>query len=293
MSWLYVQIDLGDLEPEPIERALASLGALSIAYSDGGDQPILEPNPGIVPLWKNVRIAALFDKGLSETTVRLAVAASIGPGPMLPMQFSILEKQDWLTNWQESLRPMKFGPHFWVCPLKTACPDPDSVSIRISPGLAFGSGLHPTTALCLEWLGNQQIDGTSVLDFGCGSGILGIASLALGANRVTAVDHDEQALAAARDNARHNQCLDRIRTVSADQLDAVDTFDIILANILSDTLIQLAPTLKRHCRPGARIALSGILASQAGAVSSAYEQWVALEPPQERDDWVILTGTVA
>ena len=205
MSWLHVQIDLDDIQPEPVEQALAGLGAKSIAYSNGGNEAILEPAPGVTALWKNVRITALLDKDLSETAVRLAVAASIAPARIPPIRFSILEEQDWLAKWQKSLRPMRFGPHFWVCPPETTCPDPQGISIRISPGLAFGSGFHPTTALCLEWLAIQQIDEKSVLDFGCGSGILGIASLALGASRVTAIDHDEQALTATRNNARQNR----------------------------------------------------------------------------------------
>jgi ribosomal protein L11 methyltransferase len=286
MNWLHVQIDLFDIEPEPVERALVSLGATSITFSDGGDEPILEPDPGGTPLWNNVRIAALLDEDLSETRVRLAVAASIGPARMPPIRFSILEEQDWLANWRESLRPMQFGAHFWICPPRISCPDPNGIVVRISPGLAFGSGFHPTTALCLEWLTNLQIDEKSVLDFGCGSGILGIASLALGAGQVTAIDHDEQALAATRDNARYNQCIDRIRAISGDQLDAADTFDVIMANILSETLIQLAPSLRDHCRSGARIALSGI-------VSNAYEQWFALDPPVEKDDWIMLSGIAA
>ena len=201
MTWLEVRIDLGKLRVEPIERALLDIGAVTIEYSDAADDPIFEPAPGTTPLWNATQISALFEDGVSETLIRLAVAQSIAPVPMPSMHFAIIEDQDWVANWRRDLSPMQFGQHLWICPTGIAGPDDEAMVVTIEPGLGFGTGSHATTRLCLEWLSQRQLQKKTVLDFGCGSGILGIASLALGASQVTAVDIDEHALTATRDNA--------------------------------------------------------------------------------------------
>jgi len=292
MNWLQVRIDLGKLRVEPIERALLDIGAVTIEYSDAADDPIFEPEPGTTPLWNAMQIAALFENCVSETLIRLAVAQSITPAPMPNMHFAIIEDQDWVTNWQRDLSPMQFGQHLWICPTGIAAPDDKAMVVTIEPGLGFGTGSHATTRLCLEWLSRQQLQKKTVLDFGCGSGILGIASLALGASRVTAVDIDEHALTAARDNARRNDCLAQLQVLPAQHLNPIARFDVIMANILSSTLIELEPNLRIYSQSGAHIGLSGILTSQADEVVSAYEKWIDLKCSAEQDDWVILTGTV-
>jgi ribosomal protein L11 methyltransferase len=292
MNWLQVRINLGEIQVGPVEQALLHMGAVSIEYSDAGDNPIFEPTPGTTPLWNTTQISALFEGGVSETAIQLIVATAIAPTPMPGIHFAILEDQNWVTNWRRDLPPMQFGQHLWICPPGRICPDDQAIAVTMEPGLGFGTGSHATTRLCLEWLSQLQLREKTVLDFGCGSGILGIASLALGASRVTAVDIDAHALTATRENARRNHCLSRMQVVSADCLDPIASFDLIVANILSSTLIGLEPDLRGHSQPGTDIALSGILTSQADDVICAYEQWIRFQRSAEHDDWVILTGTV-
>ena len=291
MSWLQVRIDLGELRAGPIEQALLDIGAVTIEYSDAGNNPIFEPTPGTTPLWNTTQISALFEDGVTETAIQLEVAKSIAPTAMPSMHFAIIEDQNWVANWQRDLSPMQFGERLWICPSGTACPDDKAKVVTIEPGLGFGTGSHPTTRLCLEWLSQRQLRNKTVLDFGCGSGILGIASLALGASEGAAVDIDEQALTATRENARRNDCLAQLRVLSAECLEAITSFDLIVANILSSTLIKLEPDFRAYSRPGADIVLSGILTSQADEVVRAYEQWINLSCSAQQDDWVILTGT--
>jgi ribosomal protein L11 methyltransferase len=292
-SWLQVQIDLGDIPPGPLEHALLELGAVSIEYGDAGDEPIFEPDPDTTPLWQYIRITALFNAGASEIDVRLAIAGSTSADNSPFVRFSIVEEQDWVSKWKQSLQPTMFGANLWICPPDTPCPAPGGVAVTMEPGLAFGTGSHPTTALCLDWLATQPLADKSILDYGCGSGILGIAGIALGARQVTAVDIDRQALTATHENALRNQFANRIRIQPSDLLDTSERFDVIVANILSGTLVELAPVLKAHSRSGTRIALSGILTSQISDVSDAYREWVTFNPSVTRREWAIMVGTAA
>ena len=211
---------------------------------------------------------------------------------MPTMHFESVADQDWIENWQQSLQPMRFGRNLWICPSGSKCPEPDGTVIELDPGLAFGTGSHPTTALCLDWLANSAHHDGTVLDYGCGSGILSIAALVLGANRVLGVDLDEQALRATRDNADRNQVAERLDIARPEAASNEGEFDRIVANILSGTLIDLATELRGFCRTGTHIALSGILTDQTDSVTAAYRPWVEFEPPIERDNWVLLSGTV-
>lgn len=292
MSWLQVRIKLAEMQAETVAQALLEMGALAIEYSDAGDNPIFEPDPGCTPLWDKTQISALFDGGISQTAIQLVVAKSIVPTPIPQIHFALLDDRNWVKEWQRKLSPMQFGEHLWICPPGHLCPDARATVVTMEPGLGFGTGAHATTRLCLEWLSRQTLRGKTILDFGCGSGILGIAGLLLGASQVTAVDIDEHALTATRDNARQNGCLPQLRILSANCLDPITGFDVIVANILSRTLIELEPKLRAYSHSGADIVLSGILTSQAGEVASAYEKWVNLRRLAEQDDWVILTGKV-
>jgi ribosomal protein L11 methyltransferase len=290
-SWLQVQVELGDIPPDPIEQALLKLGAVSIELTDAGDQPIWEPDPDTTPLWQKVRITALFSADTSETVIRIAIAGSTTTDRPPVTRFSIVEDKDWVREWTQSLEPTLFGDHLWICPPGTALSDSDGIAVTMEPGLAFGTGSHPTTALCLDWLAHESVQDKTILDFGCGSGILGIAGVALGAAHVTAVDIDKQALTATLENAKRNQCVNRLHIQQSDLIDATQKFDVIVANILSRTLIEFAPALRAHCRSGTRIALSGILTSQIGEVSDAYRQWVDFDPAVSRLEWAILAGS--
>jgi len=292
MNWLKVHIDLQSGDPAPVEQALIELGAVSIELSDAADHPILEPAPGAAPLWPKLCISALFDADIEKTAIRLAVVGALDTESLPAMRFEPLTDRDWIENWRQTLHPVRFGRNLWICPTGCDCPDPDGTVIELDPGLAFGTGSHPTTALCLDWLANRDDHGGPVLDYGCGSGILSIAALVLGAERVLSVDLDEQALQATRDNAVRNHVAGRLTIVRPETACAGHQYDHVVANILSGTLIELAAELKRYCHSGTRIALSGILADQTASVTAAYRPWVEFEQPIERDDWVLLSGTV-
>jgi len=292
MAWLKAQIDVDEARVEPLEAMLTVLGAVAIELADAADEPIVEPAPGATPLWRRVRLTALFEPSMGETKIRLAVASVAEPGALPPVTFGVVEDEDWVAKLRDELTPLRFGKNLWVCPTGKACPDPLGTAITMEPGLAFGTGTHPTTSLCMDWLATSPPAGVAVLDFGCGSGILSIASLALGATHVTAVDIDEQAVAATGRNARRNPGSDRLAVMQSDRLDDSQTFDVVVANILSGTLIELAPVLRKHCRTGTTIALSGILTEQAETVTDAYRRWCAMNVPVEREGWILLTGTV-
>ena len=289
MNWLQVQIDLGELDPEPVEAALLDLGAVSVWLSDAADEPILEPGPGETPLWRHIRLTGLMRADINPDFVRLGIAAAVRPAGLPEMRFETLAERDWIAAWQQSLTPVMFGQGLWICPHGSSAPESASAVVWLDPGLAFGTGSHPTTALCLEWLAGIDNPG-DVLDFGCGSGILALAAAALGAKRIWAIDNDPQALLATRENAIRNGCAMQLTIAEPAQLSSDQQFDTVVANILSGTLISLASTLAAHCRPGGRIALSGILEHQAASVTAAFKPWVQFTSPQIRDGWVLLTG---
>ena len=291
-SWLQVQFDLGGRSPEPVELALQSLGALSIEYQNAGTQEILEPAPGTAPLWPAVRISALLDPQTDSMAVRKAISAAVAPAPPPELCFRHVADRDWILEWQDQLEPLRFGERLWVCPAGQASPDPAATSVALTPGLGFGTGSHPTTAICLEWLAAQTLQDQTVLDYGCGSGIIAIAALALGARSATGVDIDPQALAASRANAERNACLDRLDLYAPADLPAIRRFDVVVANILCDPLVALSAVLRSRVRPGTRVALSGILTTQAPVIRDAYREWVHLDCTATHEEWILLVGTV-
>ena len=304
MSWLKVQVDVDEACVGPLETVLTAFGAVAIDFADAEDQPILEPEPGATPLWRRVRVTALFEPSMGQTEIQLAIASVMEPGALPPIRFGIIEDEDWVARLRDELVPLRFGEDLWICPPgkfpieemgptgKTGPDRPARTIITMEPGLAFGTGTHPTTSLCMDWLANNPPQDRYVLDYGCGSGILGISALALGAATVTAVDIDRQALTATRENARRNMGGDRLVTCRADELPDSMTCDVLLANILSGTLIDLAPVLRKRCHAGTAIVLSGILREQADSVAAAYRDWAEMNAPIDREGWVLLTGTV-
>jgi ribosomal protein L11 methyltransferase len=290
MSWLQLSLEAGDIDPETLSAFFEEQGALSVTFVDAADQPLFEPAPGTTPLWSATRITALFDTDVDRGTLKQRLAAQFGAGAAARLVEETLADQDWERVWLEQFRPMRFGARLWVCPAGQAPPvDGDTVIIDLDPGLAFGTGTHPTTALCLEWLDRHPPERRAVLDYGCGSGILAIAALKLGADCVWAVDIDEQALWSSRENAARNAVAVRLRTGLPEQLPE-QTFDLLLANILANPLIELAPQLAARVRVGGELVLSGILKDQAAEVSAAYQRWFAMSEPVERDGWVRLDG---
>lgn len=284
---LQLTLDIGTRNPEPFEDVLFELGAVAVTLEDAADDPVLEPAPGATPLWPTVMVKAVFDADANPAVIGLALAKARPDAP--PPRFEVLPDKAWEREWLKNFRPMRFGRRLWVCPNGMPTDGPDAVRIELDPGLAFGTGTHPTTALCLEWLDAQDVAGRQVVDYGCGSGILGIAAARLGAAGVLAMDIDPQALTATRDNAERNSVADRI-IVSGDLRLADRGADLLLANILAGPLVELAPRFAHAVRPGGQLALSGLLLEQAETVTAAYRPWFDIATSVTRDGWALLAG---
>ena len=286
-------MDLDQLNPDSVEEVFIRHGAGSIEFTDAGNDPVLEPLPGEAPLWSRSRISGLFPPAADLGALCEDLLRSLDVDTLPRHRIEQLADRDWEREWLRDFAPMRFGGRLWVCPGDSKVAEPDAVIVRLDPGLAFGTGTHPTTALCLEWLDGLPLAGTSVLDFGCGSGILAVAALRLDCSRATAYDIDPQAITATRANADKNGVGERLATtLDLAQLDA--RYDIVIANILAGPLIELAATLSGYLRDGSLLALSGILSQQVDEVTAAYDRWIKFDAPVEREQggqtWVRLTG---
>jgi ribosomal protein L11 methyltransferase len=301
MPFLQLTLDIGARDPAPYEDALFALGAVSVTLLDAADDPVLEPAPGAMPLWPTVVVDAVFDGTADAARLQNLLAATPGLDADLvatQLRAEVVADRAWEREWLKDFHPMRFGRRLWVCPggqspdvaaSGAAC---DFVLLQLDPGLAFGTGTHATTALCLEWLdsgADAWLANADVIDYGCGSGILAIAALRLGARRATAMDIDPQALLATRENAGRNAVLDRLQ-VTDDRTVNGARAEVVLANILAGPLVELAPVLAACTRPGGRIALSGLLLEQADAVTAAYRPWFDIDLTGARDGWGLLTG---
>lgn len=290
MPWIQVTFST-DRERAPlIEAALENTGALAVTLLDAGDEPQLEPPPGSTPLWCEVTLTALFPDEPQALSAARELSRALSKQLTAEPRFERLQDQAWERAWLKDFAPTRFGRRLWVCPRGQAAQGPEAVVVELDPGLAFGTGHHPTTALCLRWLDGLDPTGKTVLDYGSGSGILSIAALRLGAARAVAVDHDPQALEASRDNAQQNAVGDRLLACLPGEVPE-EPADLLLANILAHPLIELAPRLALLARPGGLIALSGILSDQVAQVEEAYDPWFALEAPVAEDDWILLSGS--
>ncbi|MDH0621558.1 50S ribosomal protein L11 methyltransferase [Pseudomonas chengduensis] len=289
MPWLQVRLAITPEQAETYEDALLEVGAVSVTFMDAEDQPIFEPDLGTTPLWSNTHLLALFEADTDETAL-LAHLQLLCGGALPEHHVERIEDQDWERSWMDGFQPMRFGQRLWIVPSWHAAPQPDAVNLLLDPGLAFGTGTHPTTALCLEWLDGQNLDNCSVLDFGCGSGILAIAALLLGALQAAGTDIDPQALEASRDNASRNG-IDPARFPVYLPADLPQQpADVVVANILAGPLVSLAPQITALVKGGGRLALSGILAEQAEEVRAAYASAFDLDPTAVKDGWVRISG---
>ena len=288
MTFYEIEFPLATLSLDEVEAALLELGADSITFLDRGDEPVLEPKPGEVRLWSDTLVRALFhesaEAGAGKTRNFERLAARLGRKFSASACVRAVENQDWERVWLADWKSMRFGRRLWVCPTAAEPPaDAQAVVVRLDPGLAFGTGTHPTTALCLQILDSLPLCGRNVIDYGCGSGILGLAALKLGAAHVTAVDLDPQALLATRANALGNQVSSRLHVQGIDG--SLRAAYCVMANILAGPLIDLASKLTAACEPGGCLLLSGLLKTQAYAVKAAYAAAFDKVQVVERDDW--------
>lgn len=289
MPWLQIRLAITPDQAGTLEDQLLELGAVSVTFMDAEDQPIFEPDLGTTPLWSHTHLLALFEADVA-TEPLLAHLRLLRGGELPEHQIERIEDQDWERSWMDNFQPMRFGRRLWIVPSWHQAPEPEAVNLLLDPGLAFGTGTHPTTALCLEWLDGQDLTGCTVLDFGCGSGILAIAALLLGAERAIGTDIDPQALEASRDNASRNGIApERFPLYLPGQLPQQPA-DVVVANILAGPLVQLAPQITSQVKSGGRLALSGILAEQAEEVRAAYTDAFELDPTEEKDGWVRISG---
>lgn len=272
---------------EAAEETLWSLGAQSVTLLDAGDQPLLEPGPGETPLWPESTVEALLPDDLPDQEALLALAAGRIISSPTEVDLDHLADRDWVRAWMDRFQPMRFGESIWICPSHIE-PKPEwGVVVRLDPGLAFGTGTHPTTALCLEWMDAMDFTGKTVTDYGCGSGVLAVAAALKGSASIYAIDHDPQALTATRDNALRNGVSDRIETALPGEIDDPGA-DVVLANILAGPLMELAESIAGLVRPGGSLVLSGILEEQADDVESAYQPAIGKAIRVSREGWVRL-----
>ena len=291
MPWLELSLIVAADRQADIEAALDDVGALSVTLLDAEDHPIFEPGPGETPLWPQIAMSALFD-GASDRVGLVHALTELVPD-LAPERigFRLVEDQDWTRVWMDQFQPMRFGRRLWIYPSTIEPPgdDADAIVVRLDPGLAFGTGTHPTTALCLQWLDGLDLAGKTVVDYGCGSGVLAIAALKLGAAHVVGVDNDPQALAASRDNAERNGIVAGLELVAPEEF-STQPADVLVANILAGPLHELAPHFAASLVGGGAIALSGILNGQQQELGERYAEWIDAIVFELRDDWVRISG---
>ncbi|ANB52689.1 ribosomal protein L11 methyltransferase [Aeromonas veronii] len=288
MPWIQIRINATAKTADKVSNMLLGRGAQAVTFMDAKDVPVYEPMPGETPLWGETEVMGLFDAE-TDPAPTIAFFQQIF-GEDVGYKVEQLEDKDWVREWMDHFHPMQFGERLWICPSWRDVPNPDAVNVMLDPGLAFGTGTHPTTALCLQWLDGLDLSGKTVVDFGCGSGILGIAALKLGAARVIGIDIDPQAIQASRDNAARNGVADQIELyLPADQPQDFEA-DVVVANILAGPLRELAPLIAGHGKAGSLMALSGVLESQAPELETIYGQWFEMDPTAVKEEWCRLSG---
>ena len=294
MPWVQITLASSPETSEVLEDMLLLCGAGAVSMLDGADQPVFEPLKGTTPLWQDTRVMGLFEADTDEESLLNYLQNGWQdryPETSFPShKLEILEDKDWEREWMDRFEPIQFGERLWVCPSWKPAPDPSAANLMLDPGLAFGTGSHPTTALCLQWIAQQDWQHKTGIDYGCGSGILAIGAMLMGAAHVMGVDNDTHALTATKDNAQRNGIDANKIPVFLPEQTPTNPVDIMLANILAGPLIDMAARLAQLTQPGGLIALSGILEHQADAVIDAYAPWFDMHTVTAKDEWVRIDG---
>ncbi|MFO4660404.1 50S ribosomal protein L11 methyltransferase [Vibrio cholerae] len=291
MPWIQIKLNATNDNAEAIgDMLMEESGAVSVTFLDAKDTPVFEPLPGETRLWGDTDVVALYEADMDTSLILQQIKASNLLAEGFAHKVEQVEDKDWEREWMDNFHPMQFGRRLWICPSWREVPDPQAVNVMLDPGLAFGTGTHPTTALCLEWLDNLDLTGKTVIDFGCGSGILAIAAIKLGAAKVIGIDIDPQALLASKDNAARNGVEDQIDVyLPKDQPEGL-VADVVVANILAGPLRELSPIIKGLLKPGGQLAMSGILDTQAESVAEFYRDDLELDPIAEKSEWCRISG---
>ena len=289
MPWLILHVDCDQAHCPTIEEVLLDSGAASVTLQDSEDQPLFEPTPGETPLWQQVTVSGLFDAGTDLEPIVTNLRAR-GDLVIAGHRLEILEDKDWVRSWMDDYQPLPMGERLWICPSWLEPPDRKATNLILDPGMAFGTGTHPTTAMCLRWLDGAHLEGSRVIYYGCGSGILAIAALLLGATEAVGTDIDPQALQASRANAERNGIPEeRLQLCFPQAMADVAPSPLLVANILAGPLASLAPQITPLVQPGGSLLLSGILAYQGESVMHAYPAF-SFALPREQEGWLLLEG---
>lgn len=291
MPWIQIKINTTNVLAEQFSDLLEASGAVSVTFQDTYDNPVFEPLPGETRLWGNTDVVGLYEADIDTNSLVNFLQTSPIFTQEVNYKIEQLEDKDWEREWMDNFHPMQFGQRLWICPSWREVPDPNAVNVMLDPGLAFGTGTHPTTSLCLQWLDSLDLQDKMVIDYGCGSGILAIAALKLGAKAAIGVDIDPQALQASRDNAARNHVSEKLSLYLAKDLPNNLVADVVVANILAGPLKELEPNIQILVKANGWLGLSGILASQSDSVYQAYQTHFQLDPIITLDEWCRITGT--
>lgn len=290
MPWQQLRVRVEEALAPAVEQVLCDLGAVSVTLQDGEDQPVFQLDPGTTPIWQNTEVTALFEDEIDLAGIVDSLREQIDLQETHQITMETVKDQDWERVCMQDFKPMRFGERVWICPSWETPPVPDAVNILLDPGLAFGTGTHPTTALCLEWLDACPLQDKLLIDYGCGSGILAIAGILLGAREAIAIDNDPQAILATRSNRDLNGIDPARLSVHLPGAAVHPAADVLVANILSGPLEQLTPVIAGLVKPGGRLILSGVLSQQTESLMASYSPWFEMLPAVIRDEWVRVEG---
>ena len=289
MAWHQISVITNENTAPKLADFFSNLGAVSVTYMDAEDEPVYEPAIGETKIWSNTQVIGLYEMDAEPALIKSLAFTQFEQDGLHNWRYEQVEDQEWERAWMEFYKPMKFANRLWVCPTDQEQIETGTVCLTLDPGLAFGTGTHPTTALCLEWLASHDLTGKTVIDYGCGSGILAVASVLLDAKIAHAVDIDPQAITATQDNALKNKVQDKIACYLPEQFSPVQA-DVVLANILAKPLIQMAAQISGLVVSGGKLVLSGILHEQAESVIDAYQPFISFKLPVQQEDWIRLDG---